>query len=432
MLLEFKFSNYRSFRDEAVLSMEATGLGTFKDSLLSFGRLRFLPGVAIYGKNGGGKSNVIRAFWLAVQFIRNAQRTQHENASIPVSPFLFNDYSIKQPTTFEFTYVLDEIKYIYGFSATKTTILREYLYHTPKGQKAVVFEREGQIFKFTEEKPRRKLISKTVAENQLFFSVACTMNDSDCSTAMRWFRDYVLFSRDYSDIPRQLIEYSNDTNMLNTIANYAKEADFGIEDVKFDFDSTEVTNPNQLSDDLPQGIKAALSTFLQVLSETSNNSEIRLRAGEVKATSYHKGQTQAGNTEHFSLELSDESDGTRKLMALAPAIESALKCGGLLLVDEIERELHPMLVDFIIAKFQSKASNPKGAQIVFATHNTELMNESLIRKDQIYFVDKNQNNGSSELYTICEFSTKTTDNIQKGYLLGKYGAIPNIEIEGVE
>ena len=87
MLIEFKFENYRSFRDESVLSMEATGLGTFKKSLIEYGSYKVLPSVAIYGKNGGGKSNVIRAFWLAVQFIKNAQRTQHADALIPVSPF---------------------------------------------------------------------------------------------------------------------------------------------------------------------------------------------------------------------------------------------------------------------------------------------------------------------------------------------------------
>lgn len=100
MLIEFKFTNYRSFRNEAVLSMEATGLGTFKDCLQKYGNTRILPGIAIYGKNGGGKSNVIRAFWLAVQFVRNAQRTQHENASVPVSPFMLNDYSRNAPTFF--------------------------------------------------------------------------------------------------------------------------------------------------------------------------------------------------------------------------------------------------------------------------------------------------------------------------------------------
>lgn len=431
MLIEFKFSNYRSFRDEAVLSMEATGLSTFKDSLLNYGNTRLLPGIAIYGKNGGGKSNVIRAFWLSVQFIRNAQRTQHEKAEIPVSPFLLNDYSKNETTSFEFTYVLDGVKYIYGFSATKTKIKNEHLYHTPKGQRAIVFERYGQSFKFTEQKAKRKLISETVAENQLFFSVACTMNDIECSSAMRWFREYVLFSRDYSDIPKQLLEYSNDPNMLRAITDYAREADLGIEDVQFEFDNQEVSDPHKLPDALPIGFKTALSNFIQLLSETSNNSEVRLKMGEVTATSYHKGKTQAGEYEHFPLELSYESDGTRKLMALAPAIESALRNGGILLVDEIERELHPILVDYIIAKFQSKTCNPHGAQIIFTTHNTELMSETLIRKDQIYFVDKNRSDGSSELYTISEFSTKTSDNIRKGYLLGKYGAIPDIEIEEV-
>ena len=139
-----------------------------------------------------------------------------------------------------------------------------------------------------------------------------------------------------------------------------------------------------------------------------------------------------GESAFYSLDLSEESDGTRKLMALAPAIESALKTGGILLVDELEREMHPMLVDYIISKFQSKATNPNGAQIVFTTHNTELMNLELLRKDQIYFVDKKDKDGTSELYTISEFSTRTTENIRKGYLVGKYGATPDIEIEEVE
>lgn len=431
MLIEFKFTNYRSFRDEAVLSMEATGLSTFKECLQNYGNTRILPGIAIYGKNGGGKSNVIRAFWLAVQFIRNAQRTQHENSNVPVYPFMLNDFSRNEPTSFEFTYVLNGIKYIYGFSGTKSQIVCEYLYHTPKGQKSIVFEREGQMFKFTEQKAKRNLISKVVAENQLFFAIACTMNDTDCVSAMQWFREYVLFSRDYSDIPQQLIEHSNDPHMLKTIASYAKDADFGIEDVQFDIDSKEVSDLSDLPD-LPASIETALNNFMQVLAQTSNNSEVQLKTGKVTATSFHIGKTSTGKTEQFPLELSDESDGTRKLMALAPAIESALKNGGVLLVDEIERELHPMLVEYIIAKFQSKSSNPNYAQIIFTTHNTELMNETLIRKDQIYFVDKKQSDGSSELYTISEFSTKTTDNIQKGYLMGKYGAIPNIEIQEVE
>ena len=258
------------------------------------------------------------------------------------------------------------------------------------------------------------------------------MNDTPCVAAMRWFRDQVFFSRDYSDIPRQLLEYSEDKNMLKAISDYAKAADLGIQDMQFEFNSKEIRDDTSIPDTIPDGIKTALVQFMHALSETSNNGEVRLKMGEVSAKASHLGENHDGQNAMYSLELSDESDGTRKLMALAPAIESALRTGGILLVDELERELHPMLVNYIIAKFQSKASNPNNAQIVFTTHNTELMNLELLRKDQLYFVDKRDKDGVSELYTISEFSTRTTENIRKGYLVGKYGATPDIAIEEVE
>lgn len=423
MLIEFTVKNYRSFRDEAVLSMEATGASTLKSVLIPYGGMRILPGAAIYGKNGGGKSNVIRAFWLAVQFIRNAQKTQHEKATIPVVPFALNDYSASEPTEFSFVYTLDGIKYWYAFSATKEKVYAESLYHAPKGQKALVFAREGQEFTFTEEKARRKLISQVVAENQLFFSVACTMNDVACSTAMTWFREKIYFSRDYSDIPRQLLEYSNDSNMLKAISDYAKAADVGIEDVRFEIDGKQIHAEDASSEE----VRIELVRFIHSFSEAQNGFETHL-----KATAVHQGVNKAGASSVYTMDLTDESDGTRKLMAIAPAIESVLSNGGLLLIDGIENGLHPAFVEFIVAKFQSKKTNPNGAQIVFTTHDTELLNMELLRKDQLYFVDKNNDDGVSELYSISDFSTRTTENVHKGYLVGKYGAIPNIEIEEVE
>lgn len=427
MLIEFKFTNFRSFRDEAVLSMEATGLGTMKDCLINYNALRLLPSVAIYGKNGGGKSNIIRAFWLATQFIKNAQRTQHENAPIPVSPFLLNDYSADEPSSFEFTYVHNGVKYIYGFSATKERILTEYLYHSPKGQKAIVFVREDQNFTFTEEKTKRSMISEAVAPNQLFFSVACTMNDSACVSAMAWFRECVYFSRDYSDFPKQLLDYSDDKDMLMSITEYAKTADLGIKDMDFEFKDEEISNL-KTSKDLPEGIQVALAAFIKALQENAIEGE--LHRSQVNATTHHKGMNKDGTVGTFMLNLSDESDGTRKLMSMAPAIESVLKKGGIVLVDELEKALHPMLVEYIVSKFQDGEINKLGAQIIFTTHNTELLDLRYLRKDQIYFADKRRSDGVSELYSISEFATKTADNIRKGYLAGKYGAIP--EIEGVE
>ena len=184
------------------------------------------------------------------------------------------------------------------------------------------------------------------------------MNDVACSKAMTWFREKIYFSRDYSDIPRQLLEYSNDSNMLKAISDYAKAADVGIEDMKFEINSKEINEEADLPANIPEEVKAALVQFMHVLSETSNNSETHLKMGQVNATSMHQGQNKDGTSHMFSMELADESDGTRKLMAIAPAIESVLLKGGLLLVDEIEKELHPALVEFIVAKFQSKKDKP--------------------------------------------------------------------------
>lgn len=433
MLIEFKFTNYRSFRDETVLSMEAMGLGTYKSCLIPFRNKRLLPAAAIYGKNGGGKSNVIRAFWLAVQFIRNAQRTQHENAPIPVQPFLLNDTSRDEPTSFEFIYTIADVKYVYGFSATKKEIFKEYLYYAPKGQLSMVFERDHQNFMFRDnsEKKRRQLISEAVGPNQLYFAIACTMNESACQKAMSWFRENIFFSRDYTDIPSQLIEYSEKPDMLAAIKKYAENADVGIQDMNFEFRNEEIKDASNTGD-IPSGIVAALTQFAKALSDISDTSEIKLQRSEVNATSYHKGLKSDGSEALFELQLADESDGTRKLMALAPAIERALECGGLLLVDELEKEMHPLMVEMIVSKFQSQSSNPNHAQIIFTTHDTELLNMNLLRKDQLYFADKSKKDGASELYSISELQTPTNENIRKGYLLGKYGGTPDIEIEEVE
>lgn len=433
MLIEFKFTNYRSFRDETVLSMEAIGLGTYKSCLIPFRNKRLLPAAAIYGKNGGGKSNVIRAFWLAVQFIRNAQRTQHENAPIPVQPFLLNDTSRDEPTSFEFIYTIADVKYVYGFSATKKEIFKEYLYYAPKGQLSMVFERDHQNFMFRDnsEKKRRQLISEAVGPNQLYFAIACTMNESACQKSMSWFRENIFFSRDYTDIPSQLIEYSEKPDMLAAIKKYAENADVGIQDMNFEFRNEEIKDASNTGD-IPSGIVAALTQFAKALSDISNTSEIKLQRSEVNATSYHKGLKSDGSEALFELQIADESDGTRKLMALAPAIERALECGGLLLVDELEKEMHPLMVEMIVSKFQSQSSNPNHAQIIFTTHDTELLNMNLLRKDQLYFADKSKKDGASELYSISELQTPTNENIRKGYLLGKYGGTPDIEIEEVE
>ena len=431
MLLEFSFSNYRSFRDENCLSMEANGLKTFKSSLLSFGRKDYLPVIAVYGRNGGGKSNLIRAFWLAVQFIRNAQRTQHESAPIPVHPFRLNDYSESKASSFEFDYVTDGVRYLYGFSATNAAIEEEYLYHWPKGQKAMVFHRSAQIFDFptNSEKKRKEMIGGAVASNQLYFAVACTMNEPSCIAAMKWFREKVFFSRDYTDIPPQLIDNLDNPEILQAIKSYAEFADVGIKDMHFELHNQEIDGSSILPENMPENIRNAMTQLIQALADAPNSSETKLKMGAVKVTSYHQGICASGEKELYPLGLADESDGTRRLMALAPAFEKILSEGGIFVVDELDEDLHPILTKALVSKLQSSATNQKQAQMIFTTHNPEFLNLDLLRRDQFYFVDKNRNDGVSSLYSIA---TQTNENMMKSYMAGKYGATPYVEIEEVE
>lgn len=431
MLLYFKVKNFRSFRDEVILDMEAARLSDHTDCLLQHGKHNYLPSAAIYGKNGGGKSNLIRAMWLAVQFICNAQKTQTERATVPVSPFSLNDYSAKEATAFEFGYVLDGVKFVYGFSATQECIVTEYLKTWPNGREKLIFDRKNQIFAFPKdsERLRKELIREAVAPNQLFFAISCTMNYKPCIDAMRWFRECIVFSRDYTDINKNLIEYSENEAMLQAIVSAARTADIGIQDIKFEVDNQEI-DPTTTDEDVPEnmrGMVKMLREFIEVLRKNGNEAEIQLNAGKLKSTTYHIGMDAEDKSGYYPLTLSEESDGTRRLMTLAPDIEKTLANGGVLVVDELDREMHLMLVEYVLSRYQQKNSNQKNAQLIFTTHETALLNQELLRRDQIYFVDKSRANGVSTLYSLVEFNVRNDMNILKAYLLGKFGAVPEIE-----
>lgn len=391
VLVKFRFKNYRSFRDEAILTTDR------------------LPAVAIYGKNGGGKSNVVRAFWVAAQFIRSAQRTQHDEVAVPVTPFALNDYSKDEPTEFGFEYISDGIRYWYSFAATTETIITESLHYAPHGRKVLIFERVGQDFTFTDQKTKRTLIAKMVAANQLFFPMACTVNDEQCIAAMHWFRNQIFFPKDYQDISPVVIEHQEDKNMLHAIPHYLKTADLGIQDVRFVVNGRTIRDGDHISDE----VEAALDKFMRTLPGGSGNGTHR-----VSVSIIHQVLDRDGNEVLYSMNLLNESDGVRKLAAIAPAVESALRTGGTVVIDDLDCGLHPVLVSYLIDKF----ANADGAQIIFTTNDTALMDD--LAKDQIYLVDKNKRDGVSELYAMSDFSLRNADNIRKGYLVGKYGAAP--------
>ena len=256
------------------------------------------------------------------------------------------------------------------------------------------------------------------------------MNYKPCIEAMRWFREYIVFSRDYTDINKNLIEYSEDEAMLQAIISAARTADIGIQDIKFEIDNKEI-DLSASSDEVPEhmrGMIKALQAFSEALRQNGNEAEIQLNAGKLRSTTYHIGMDADGKSSQYPLTLSDESDGTRRLMTLAPAIERTLANGGVFVVDDLDRELHLMLVEYIVSRYQEKPSNQNNAQIIFTTQETALLNQEILRRDQIYFVDKKPEDGASSLYSLAEFKVRNDMNILKAYLNSKFGAVPEIEV----
>lgn len=428
MLLKFRTKNFRSFRDEFCLDMEATSLKDDNSSFINYNRKNFLPVVCIYGKNGSGKSNIIRAFSFAKAFILNSQITQYENVEVPVEPFLLNDYSRDVNTEFEFEFIEDGVKYIYGFSANKERIFEEYLYYFPNKRKTIIFLRTEDEYKFAINKNRdtAKMISQIVGKNQLFFTIAAIMNYEYCLKPMRWFRNKIYFSRNFEHPIHRIIENKENKDILKSIVNIAKVADLGISDMKFEFNNININDMSELSH-IDSEIINALLEFEKNLKSNGTEGEIKISKGEIRATSMHWGINKNNEPELYELGLEDESDGTRRLMSMSPDIEACLQNGGVIFIDELEKELHPLLVEFIINKFLNKEkANVNNSQLIFTTHNLDILARELLRRDEIYFVDKDNGSGISELYSLADFKIRKDTNYYKAYILGKYGAIPNI------
>lgn len=413
MLIEFSVKNFLSFKDKVTLSMEKGNGDEKLESVFTKNDVDLLRTTAIYGANASGKTNILKAFTCAILMIRNSNFMNTTNKWFSIKPFLFDKKTSKEPSEFEFIFIANDVKYRYFFSADANKIYDEILdaYYTQKPTN--IFTRTNtNDYEFNNDKSKLESIAAKNTENKLFLTTATTWNYDKTKDAFLWFNEKIDTYDSFDKISDQdLIEYSkNDGELKEFALKLLKEADIFIKDIHVDYEEKEMDN-------------AMMDMLIPPLARTNGT----FKMSNVRIELEHEIIDKDKNKHIYSLNFNDESSGTRTLFALAPFLKRAFESTKIIVVDELEKSMHPALVEFIVKLFNDKSINKANSQLIFITHATNLLTIELLRRDQIWFTEKNPDTGVSELYPLDSFSVRKDENIQKGYINGRYGAVPFIK-----
>lgn len=420
MLLQFSVNNFKSFKDMAVLSMEPSADKELPGNLTLIGKNRCLNTIAIFGANAAGKSNVFTALTAAILLVRRSNSRQVIDPLVEIIPFKFDEESIRKPTTFEFVFIAEGKKYVYGFSATQKAVQREYLYVFNSSKASTIFERtDVNTYKFTSPALKRELqpLTERNTENKLFLATATAWNCEATRIPYLWFETKI---NTYSIDSDQLISqtapmFDNDAdNSLRKFTNMIlHEADINIDDFNIEFKDI---SQEQFLQQVPQELRGLISTIPAAMNKV------------VKIETVHS-IVDDGIAKQYNLSLMEESQGTRNLFLFSPVLKRAFETGETLCIDEFDASLHPMLVRYLFSLFNNPDINKAHAQLIVSSHSLVLMSLKNLRRDQIYFVEKDRKTGKAELYSLDEFSPRKEEDVRKAYMLGRYGSIPDIPEE---
>lgn len=392
MLIQFSVGNFLSFKEQSTLSLVASALKDIQilseDVIFNIGEtdLALLKSATIYGANASGKSNFIKALDFFKWYVINSSKDIQAGERVNVESFRLSSSTVEEPSYFEAIFCNTEYQYRYGFETDENMVHSEWLYHKANKKRAKeveLFYRDEDGFnihsKFIIGK---ELINKQmVRTNALLLSVAAQFNDAVAVEIVKWLNDTTIISgSNEKNIWDSAAIRLDDLKMKQRIVDFSRYADLGIENIE------KVNN-------------AIISMHTQYDDE----------GNEVKLINFPFKK--------------NESEGTIKYFSLAYPIIDALDNGKRLIIDEFDSKMHPLLTCRIIALFNSKETNPKNAQLIFTTHDTNLLSASIFRRDQIWFTQKDRF-GATELYSLAEYKVRNDASFEKDYLSGKYGAIP--------
>ncbi|HSK76482.1 MAG TPA: AAA family ATPase [Thermoanaerobaculia bacterium] len=405
MLIRFRVSNFRSLRDEQELSMVAA-FRDGRDNLVALEGLDadLLRVAGIYGANAAGKSNVLEALKFMRDAVSESHRTWPPEGPIPREPFLLDQASSEEPSSFEADFLLDGVRFQYGFKLDSEKILEEWLFSYPNRRRQIWFTREASAtepFSFGRQlKGRNRTIESLTRANSLFLSAAAGNAHEALLGVYSWFSSNLVFGNPARQGYWTLSTVRMLENKPSEVIEFIRAADLGINNIKL------------------------------------GKKPVRDRKGRTLESNWAEGANSVLEFQHqtkgspVSLALSEESRGTQAWFSLAGPVLGILDRGGVLCIDELDSSLHPLLAIELIRIFQDPKRNPKNAQLIFNTHDTNLLSSPseapLLYRDQIWFVEKDDE-GATHLYPLTDFKPRKFENLERGYLQGRYGAIPFIE-----
>ena len=421
MLLEFTIKNYKSFKNPVTLSMLASSLKEHRGThVFEEHKYNLLKSTIIYGANASGKSNLFKAILFMKKFVFSSAKDTQITDQINIEHFKLSTETINKPSLFEIVFLINKIRYRYGFLVNEDGIEAEWLFYVPTTKEARLFIREDNKIHLGPNFKEGKGIREKTRKNALFLSVSAQFNGQISSKILNWFRQLNIISglndRYYMGYT---IEKLQDPQFKQWALNYLRSADQDILDVQIDSLEVDIEN-------LPKEFQGRLIDRKISIDKVKSVKSFLVNT-------HH--QKYDNNKDKVDIEVFDvkehESKGTQKILALAGPVWDTLQNGKILFIDEFDARLHQNLTLSLIKLFNSSKSNSRKAQFILATHDANLLRNDLFRRDQIWFINKDRY-GISDLYSLAEYkkSSKTERkdaSYSKNYLMGKYGAIPILD-----
>ncbi len=416
MIIEFTVGNFLSFNERRTISFEARGgVSELKDNFFKFDKQKLLRSVVLYGANSSGKSNLIQAFATMKNCVLNSVKL-NETDELNYSPFLLSTLSENQPTFFEIVFIFQNQTFRYGFEYNQTAIINEWLFEVKKPTKEdVLFVRSDKGIAVSDKYAEGKGKEESTNNNRLFISLVAQLGGKTANQILQFFVDYNVIS----GITHTNYRILSQNMFLNHTSGF-EESLVLFRQLKLGFQDVQIVEIDPAPEEI---ITTGTSAMKRILSANK-----RLSFNTVHNKYDEKGNvidTISWNKDKY------ESEGTKKMIDFSGPIFDALQNGKMLIIDELDSKLHPLITMQIIKLFNSPETNPSKAQLLFATHDTNLLSTDIFRRDQVWFTEKDEVE-QTDLYALDDFvfadgtKVRKDANLEKNYIAGRYGAIPYI------